>query len=261
MASNITPSALNRIIESNRPTLCIDEADRFLNNNAELNGVINAGHTRRTAVRIISDKNLAGKWEAKEFSLWGAQALAGIGDQSDTLMSRSIKIGLRRKYRTETVEPFPHNFFEKSEPLRLAIEEWSAMNKDIPFQQNIHSPVGGSDRASDNWIPLFQIATTFGQIWIDKAKKAYNKMEASNINNDDQSVGLELLSDIDRLIEGLMDDVIPLRNLLNKLINDEDSDWSHCNYGRPISSKGLAKSLRPYGVTPLKKEKLQCIPH
>ena len=261
MASNITPSALNRIIESNRPTLCIDEADRFLNNNAELNGVINAGHTRRTAVRIISDKNLAGKWEAKEFSLWGAQALAGIGDQSDTLMSRSIKIGLRRKYRTETVEPFPHNFFEKSEPLRLAIEEWSAMNKDIPFKQNIHSPMGGSDRESDNWIPLFQIATTFGQIWIDKAKKAYNKMEASNINNDDQSVGLELLSDIDRLIEGLMDDVIPLRNLLNKLINDEDSDWSHCNYGRPISSKGLAKSLRPYGVTPLKKEKLQCIPH
>ncbi|PQM60395.1 MAG: hypothetical protein CL523_03400, partial [Actinomycetales bacterium] len=37
------------------------------------------------------------------------------------------------------------------------------------------------------------------------------------------------------------------------LINDEESDWSHFHYGRPISSKGLAKILRPYGVTPLKR--------
>ena len=101
-------------------------------------------------------------------------------------------------------------------------------------------------------MPLFQIATSLGQIWIDKAKKAYETMEASKINNDDQSVGLELLSDIDRLIIGLMDDVIPSRKLLHKLISDEESDWSLFNHGRPISSKGLAKILRPYGVTPLK---------
>ncbi|MEE2774964.1 MAG: hypothetical protein VYE27_08635 [Pseudomonadota bacterium] len=41
-------------------------------------------------------------------------------------------------------------------------------------------------------MPLFQIATSLGQIWIDKARKAYETMEASKINNDDQSVGLEL---------------------------------------------------------------------
>ena len=77
-------------------------------------------------------------------------------------------------------------------------------------------------------------------------------MGSERINNDNQSVGLDLLSDIDRLTEGLMENVIPSRTLLNKLINDEESDWSHFNYGRPISSKGLAKILRPYGVTPLK---------
>ena len=85
MASNISLSALNRIIESKRPTLCIDEADLFLKNNHELTGVINAGHTRRSAIRLISEKNSKGHWEAKEFSLWSPQAIAGIGTQADTL--------------------------------------------------------------------------------------------------------------------------------------------------------------------------------
>ena len=31
--------------------------------------VINAGHTRRTAVRILSEENVSGKWEAKELTM------------------------------------------------------------------------------------------------------------------------------------------------------------------------------------------------
>ena len=70
--------------------------------------------------------------------------------------------------------------------------------------------MGGSDCAVDNWLPLFQIATLSVKSGLIKVK-AYHKMEASNINNDDQSIGLELLSDINRLIEGFMDDAIPSR--------------------------------------------------
>ena len=51
MAASITPSAFYRIIESEGPTLLIDEADRTLRGNEELNGIINAGHTKRTADR------------------------------------------------------------------------------------------------------------------------------------------------------------------------------------------------------------------
>ena len=56
IASSITPAAIYRIIEEKRPTLLIDEADRFLKYSEELNGIINAGHTRRTATRIHCEK-------------------------------------------------------------------------------------------------------------------------------------------------------------------------------------------------------------
>ncbi|MGC6527187.1 MAG: hypothetical protein ACON45_03850 [Paracoccaceae bacterium] len=50
--ANITTAALFRVIEAHRPTLLLDEVDRYLAANEELNGVMNAGHTRRTA-RVI----------------------------------------------------------------------------------------------------------------------------------------------------------------------------------------------------------------
>ncbi|MCF6291294.1 MAG: hypothetical protein L3J03_09915, partial [Desulfobacterales bacterium] len=51
-ASNITPAALFRSVEKWTPTLLIDEADTFVQDNDELRGVLNSGHTRETAFVI-----------------------------------------------------------------------------------------------------------------------------------------------------------------------------------------------------------------
>ena len=88
MASSITAAALTRCIEQDAPTLLIDEADLTLQDNKQLQAIINAGHTRRSAVRILSDETAGKKWEPKEMSLWCAQAIAGIGEFRDTLISR-----------------------------------------------------------------------------------------------------------------------------------------------------------------------------
>ena len=48
LAGSITPSALYGIIEASQPTICIDEANRLLNQNDDLNCIINSGYTRRT---------------------------------------------------------------------------------------------------------------------------------------------------------------------------------------------------------------------
>src|SRR5437867_649734 len=48
-AANISPPAFFRVIQENRPTLLIDEADTFLQGNDELRGILNAGYTRDTA--------------------------------------------------------------------------------------------------------------------------------------------------------------------------------------------------------------------
>ena len=69
MASSITAAALTRCIEKDAPTLMIDEADLTLQDNKQLQAIINAGHTRRSAVRILSYETAGNKWEPKEMSL------------------------------------------------------------------------------------------------------------------------------------------------------------------------------------------------
>ena len=107
LASNVSPSAIFRVIEQSAPTLLIDEADTFVKDNEELRGLLNSGHTRRTAfvLRCV----LVGKdqWEPKPFSTWAPMALAGIGRLFPTLEYRSIRIVLKRKLATEKVPRLP----------------------------------------------------------------------------------------------------------------------------------------------------------
>ena len=53
-ASNVSPSAIFRVIEQSAPTMLIDEADTFAKDNEELRGLLNSGHTRRTAFVLRS---------------------------------------------------------------------------------------------------------------------------------------------------------------------------------------------------------------
>ena len=92
--SNITAAALYRAIDRFHPTLLLDEGDTFINDNPELRGVINAGHTRRTAcvIRCVGDDS-----EPAIFSTWCPKLLAMIGTPADTVIDRSIVITLERK--------------------------------------------------------------------------------------------------------------------------------------------------------------------
>jgi hypothetical protein len=44
-ASNITADAIFRVVAAATPTLCIDEADTFVQGNEDMRGIINSGHT------------------------------------------------------------------------------------------------------------------------------------------------------------------------------------------------------------------------
>lgn len=74
--------------------------------NEELAGVLNSGHTRRTAP-VIRVAEVNGEDLPVAFSTWCPMAIAGIGSQRDTLMSRSIIISLRRNLPDETVTRLP----------------------------------------------------------------------------------------------------------------------------------------------------------
>ena len=63
--SNITASAIFRVVHEMTPTLVIDEGDTFLKGH-ELRGILNSGHDRTCAQILRAEKN-----GTKRFSTWG----------------------------------------------------------------------------------------------------------------------------------------------------------------------------------------------
>lgn len=245
-SSNVSPAALFRSIDRWQPTLLIDEADAFMKDNEELRGLLNAGHTRDSAytLRCVGDDH-----EPKKFHLWGAKALAGIGRLADTLMDRSIVLELRRKRPDEHIEKLRHAPNDLFETLRKKLarfaEDYStaigAARPDIPEVLN--------DRAQDNWETLLAIADTAGRDYGHVAREAAIKL---SVRNDDiQSLGVELLTDIYEVFETKEIDRIFSHDLIKALCEDNEKRWATYNfhkYNPRITPVQLALLLSEYGI-------------
>jgi len=110
-AANISSPAFFRVIEETQPTLLIDEAGTFLQNNDELRGILNAGYTRDTAyVMRVANQSCppafpspaAGEQPTPRstlarYSCWCPKVLAAIGRLPDTLADRCIVVRMQRK--------------------------------------------------------------------------------------------------------------------------------------------------------------------
>ena len=105
----------------------------------ELSGILNSGHTRRTA-RVIRVVDRGGELVPVLFSTWSPMVIAGIGDQRDTLMSRSIVIGLARKLPDETVERLPIDLHEQMRDVRRRIARWAANHAELIGSMNTSRP-------------------------------------------------------------------------------------------------------------------------
>ncbi len=243
IASNVSPAALFRAVDAWRPTLLIDEADTFVRDNDELRGLLNCGHTRDSAfvIRVAGEDHTPTK-----FNAWGAKALAGIGRLADTLMDRSVNLELRRKLPHETVERLRHaepGLFEAltSQLARFAEDYYEAVRSarpDIPSTLN--------DRAQDNWEPLLAIADVAGGPWPEMARQAAIKISGSE--NPQNTVGTELLTDIQEIFAQKKVDRISTANLIEALCADEERPWATYNRGRSISPRQVASRLKEYGI-------------
>jgi putative DNA primase/helicase len=244
-ASNISPSALFRSIEVWQPTLLIDEADTFMRDNNELRGLINAGHTRIGAFicRTTGEDHVPTK-----FNLWGAKALAGIGKLNDTLMDRCIILSLRRKLPTEQAERLRHAEPRLFETLAAKLARFANDYSDQIFTARPKLPEALHDRAQDNWEPLLAIADIAQGEWPQLARST--ALKVSGDVEQSQSIGVELLTNIHDIFEGMKSDRISSAELIKKLCDDPEKPWATFNHGNPISPRQIANRLREYGITP-----------
>jgi hypothetical protein len=242
-ASNITPAALFRTIETWHPTLLIDETDSFLKDNEELRGIINAGHTRDSAyvVRVVGED-----LRPARFSVWGAKALAGIGHLADTLMDRAILLELRRKLPHERVERLRHADPGLFEELASKLARFADDYREQVRHARPELPESLNDRAQDNWEPLFAIADVAGGDWPARARQTALKL--SGTESAVMSTGTQLLADIREVFETRGVDRIATWRLVEELCADSERPWSTYNRGKPITSRQVAKFLGNYGI-------------
>lgn len=246
VCANISPAALFRSLDKWHPTLIVDEADRFLASNPELNGILNAGHLRRTAF-VNRCVEIGGQQDVARFSVWGAQVIAGIGDQADTLTDRSVVIELRRRLQGEAVERLPVDLFDRMRPIRQRLMRWTADNAETIALSDAEPPECGDDRRRDNWTPLARIAEALGGPWPDRAMVAY---AAAGRNDDDgaEPAGVLLMTDMIEIFARRGAERLPAREMLAELLILEERPWSGWARGRPITSHQIARLLRPFGI-------------
>lgn len=249
LASNISPAALYRLIEAYSPTLLIDEADRFLATNEEMNGIINGSHRRRGAWVWRADKSEAGI-EPVRFSTWCPQAIASIGRQMDTLEDRSIRLNLRRRLPGEVVAKLPVDLFESKLPVRRRLLRWTMDNADRVASSAATPPRKGSDRAQDNWTPLYRIADALGGEWPRRVEAAYMVKEAQPDADVEENAGVMLLQDLMVLFEEHRADRLRSADIVRRLIDMEDRPWPEWRRGQPMTTSSVARLLKPFDLKP-----------
>lgn len=241
----VTNAAMFRVVEQEQPTLLLDDADSWLLRDPkdERHSLINSGHKRGGRVfRCVGDKH-----ELKAFSTFCAKAIAFIGKSKDTLHNRSIEIVLRRKMPGETITPLRHADQSKYDPVRakLARMEVDYLDEIARAQPEI---TGLSNRAADNWAPLFAIADLAGGDWPELARNAQRKLQQAR--EPVVSTGVELLVAIKRIFEIKKLDRISSAALVNALCQDPEADWSTYCRGQPITQKQIANIIGEYGIAP-----------
>ena len=245
--SNMSASSVFRIVDKYNPTLLIDEADTFLNDNPELRGILNSGHTRRGAfvVRVEGEER-----EPKTFSTWCPKAIAKIGPFPSTLDDRSIIVSLRRRARGERVAKVRLDKLpDLLDPISRRASRWARDHMAVLAAYEPQMPSGLHDRAEDNLRILFAISELAGGDWPDRLRAAALNLY-TNMPADADQGAIELLKDLRGVFLEEGADRLSTDVLTERLVALEHRPWATRNKGRAISAWQIAKLLRDFGVQP-----------
>jgi uncharacterized protein DUF3631/DnaA-like protein len=255
--SNITGSVVFRAIECFQPTLLIDEADTYLRDDDRLRGILNSGHTRKTA-RVL--RNVGDDFEPKYFSTWCPKVIAMNGRLPRSLESRSIQVRMCRQVPgSKPTLGRDDQLADALRPTRQRALRW-ADDHISRLSQNPSVPAMLGDRTADCWRPLLAIADRAGQAWRRRARVVAEALNQQAWRDEDGG-GVELLRDLKALFGATGDEGLPELPIIEGLVSSwdmiqalsalPDRPWGTWRGGMsPISQKGLATLLDPFGIAP-----------
>lgn len=243
ISANVTTAVLYRAIEACRPTLLIDEADTFIQDNDELRGVLNAGFEANGEVlRCVGDNH-----EPMNFNCFAPVAIAAIGHLPPTIADRSLEIRMERKPSGKAVlrQDRTARKLLDSYPPRLA--RWAADSVGTLTRLQVAAPEALNDRQRDICEPLLCIAHMAGDEWPLRARQAIVAVCAST-GDEPTEVGERLLAAVWALF-GDATQFMTLQGIVEALLGDEVGGWDTVTGGRPLTTSQLARLLKRFGVT------------
>lgn len=250
-ALSASAPAIFRSMAAAPRTLLFDEVDAIFGRHGkddpaeDLRALLNAGHRRGATIpRCVGPTH-----DVQDFPVFGAVALAGLGDLPDTLMSRAVIVRMRRRLPSEPVEPFRRRLHApEGEELRERLAAWADRVAEIVGDVWPEMPVGVTDRPADVWEPLLAIADAAGGHWPCTARTACTALVAM-AESREASLGVRLLADLRTVFSDAGTDRLATDEVLRRLHALEEAPWQDLR-GRPLDARGLAWRLRGYDVRP-----------
>lgn len=243
-----TPYIFRSLDRQDPPTILIDEADALFGTktNAEkhedLRGLLNAGHQRGlTYGRCVGPSSVP-----TEFPTFAMAMVAGIGRMPDTIEDRAVVLSMRRRKETEGVDAFrSRRDGPVLEDLRDRLHDWGTDSvQDLTSVEPV-MPVGVDDRAADTWEPLLAVGDLVGGDWPQRARAAATHFVLEAAEDDQaQSVGVQLLSDVKAIFDATGQSFIGSTQLIEKLEALEDAPW----FDLHLNPSKLGRRLIPYGI-------------
>ena len=260
----LSPSvaAIFRKLAKTQVTLLFDECDAIFKKrgddgqNEDLRALINSGYRRGASIpRCVGSEH-----EVRDFPVFAATALAGLGDLPDTILSRSVTVRMRKRCADEPVGAFRARVHEApGHALRTRLAGWAAIVGTSAGIAWPKLPDGVEDRKAEIWEPLLAVADQAGGHWSETARVTCVEFCAAT-DYRRTSLGVRLLADLREIFGGA--DALPTHVILARLCGTEpygtdiqgepvyiaeDAPWSELR-GRPLDSRGLARLLDKYEV-------------
>ena len=258
-ADDVAPATLFRVIDASRPTLLIDEVDRY-SRDSDIWSIINSGHTRGGAVlRCVGDDH-----EPRAFPTWSAKVMAYIRasrtNVPDTVEDRCIRLRLQRRAVGEVRAKLRSRDLDReAAPVRRQLMRWANDQASSLAKARPEIPGDLDDRAADSWEPLLAVADAVGGRWPELARRLAITYSTERAEDERESYALVLVSDILSMLDGDLEptpidppggtwvsaaDVV---RLLKELPDRPWKTWPR-GQGSGISETALGLQLRSLGV-------------
>jgi hypothetical protein len=244
-SDSMSRPAIYRSVDTERPTLVLDEVGWVLDPKDERQGILCGGFERNGFVEVCEGEGTA--ITTRLFSTFCPKAFGLIGQLTATLTDRSIVIPMQRKAPSEKADRLRRRDTEEHGQLRRQCLRWATDNAEALKQAAPPVLPALNDRANDLWEPLLAIADHAGGEWPERARKAALGLSGEGAAGEDNR-GVELLRDARKAFDVSKAAELPTKTLIAALCADEERPWLAHSKGEPITDRQLAKLLRPFGI-------------